>query len=119
MPEIPSINLLGVRIRTARKARKITQAQLARLAKIPASTLSDYELGNLEPRYSQLLALANILGVDLNYFGGFSSGALEEAIAGGALSLQTWENYQALKYEFKQKVRNEINFLFDVQQFNK
>ena len=55
--------ILGQRLQTARLAAGLTQAQLADAAGAPPRTYQSWELGEAEPRATQLAALAQALGV--------------------------------------------------------
>ena len=54
---------LGARIRNARKAKGLTQAQLAEKIGIKRATLSKYETGAIEPSITHLSVIASWLGV--------------------------------------------------------
>lgn len=55
---IPSLAL-------ARKAAKITQAELAERAGLSRMTVQRTEGGDLDPRYSTLMEMARVLGMDI------------------------------------------------------
>lgn len=57
----------GRRLRELREAKKITQAELAKLCDLGESTVSFYESGKREPNYQVLLCLAEKLGTTPNY----------------------------------------------------
>ncbi len=59
---------LGQRIKSARKAKKITQRALAREIGCCNGTASLYESGGRNPPLKRLRKIAEILGVDLTYF---------------------------------------------------
>lgn len=52
------------RIRKIRKSRKLTLRELSNLTEIAVSSLSRIERGKLDPKMSQLLNIAQALGVD-------------------------------------------------------
>jgi DNA-binding XRE family transcriptional regulator len=54
---------LAVRIRALRKARKMTQAALARRARVSLGYVAHLETGHFDPRLSSLQKLAKALGV--------------------------------------------------------
>ena len=58
---------VGVRIRRAREFRRLTLKELAREIGISWVTLQRYEKGHRIPKKAVLHAIANILGVDLNW----------------------------------------------------
>jgi transcriptional regulator with XRE-family HTH domain len=59
---------MGVRIRTARKLRGLTQSELAAKLEIDRSSIADWEAGNSMVHASDLPELAAILQVDINFF---------------------------------------------------
>ncbi len=54
---------LGERIKAARKAVKMTQAELAKKVGLATGTIQQYELGKRQPRYEQIANIADTLGV--------------------------------------------------------
>lgn len=62
---------LGKRIRLARLEKGMRQEESAKQLEISRSTLSYVELGAMEPDIGQLLSMAKLYGVALDYFIGF------------------------------------------------
>ena len=60
-----SPNMLGARIRRARKAKGWNQKKLADYCGISNSTISDIELGKVDPKLSHVVRLCLALGIDL------------------------------------------------------
>ena len=58
---------LGDKIKTARKAQKITQQQLADRLGVHRSTVANYELTRRKPSITEIKAIASILHIDVNY----------------------------------------------------
>ena len=58
---------LGDKIKTARKAQKITQAALADRLGVHRSTIANYEIERRLPSLNELREIAQILHVDVNY----------------------------------------------------
>jgi len=56
--------LFGRHLRKLREARGLTQSQLAELVDLSPVTLSDIESGRIEPRFTMLMKLPEILGVE-------------------------------------------------------
>ena len=54
-------------LRTLRKQKGITMKQLGEIVGAAESTISQYETGKREPDYETLLALAQFLGVSVDY----------------------------------------------------
>lgn len=62
-------NKIAKKIKILRKARGYTQQQLADLLGVQRATISNYEIGRRSPHIKELARLAEILGVNLEYFG--------------------------------------------------
>lgn len=58
---------IGERIREARKLSKITQAQLAEKSGVAMISIHQYETGKRRPQIEQIQAIANVLGVSVDY----------------------------------------------------
>lgn len=61
-------NFTGIRIATARKAKNLSQAQLAQQLFISPQAVGKWERGESIPDIVTVGKLAHLLGVDLNYF---------------------------------------------------
>jgi transcriptional regulator with XRE-family HTH domain len=62
---------IGERIKIARIRRRITQVQLAKSIGISKNSLSQIESGEtMDPRVSTLMALADVLGLSMDYLAG-------------------------------------------------
>lgn len=61
--------MIGEKIKALRLARGLTQQQFADKLEINRSTISNYELGNREPRLAELNAIADAFGVSTDFFG--------------------------------------------------
>lgn len=57
--------LMGQQIKKARQAKNLTQKQLASMLGVATGTIQQYELGKRQPRFEQLTAIADALGVNL------------------------------------------------------
>ena len=73
-------NKIAKKIRILRKSRGLTQQQLADLLGVQRATISNYEIGRRSPHLKELEKLADILGVNLEYFGVLNND-LDELIA--------------------------------------
>lgn len=60
---------IGVKIKTLRKGRKLTQQELADKMGITRATVSNYEVGRRSPHISELKRFADFFGVGIDYFG--------------------------------------------------
>ena len=58
--------LIGLRIRTMRKSRKMTQTDLAQAIDHCQTSIAMYEAGKREPDFETLEALADVFNVPLN-----------------------------------------------------
>ena len=58
---------LGEKIKTARKAQKITQQALADCLGVHRSTVANYEIERRKPSLAEIKEIAKILHVDVNY----------------------------------------------------
>jgi transcriptional regulator with XRE-family HTH domain len=59
---------IGMQIRLAATKAGLSQKKLGELVHVPQSTISDYVLGEIEPRATMMLALSKALDVSLDYF---------------------------------------------------
>lgn len=57
----------GNRLRQLRKAKGLTQAELAKLLSIGESTISFYESGKRQPDYETLIRIADLFNVSVDY----------------------------------------------------
>lgn len=82
-------NIIGTRIAAARKAKGLTQGELATLIAdsngrsrpYSVGMISQWELGRKKPSFSALMALANTLGVSVAYLSGDTSSMDRNATA--------------------------------------
>ena len=61
---------MGKQFQRARQARGLTQAELARRAKVRLRSLQEWEQGTRIPRFDRVVQLADGLGVTLDYLAG-------------------------------------------------
>lgn len=62
-------NMVGKKLQELRKARRLTQLQLAEKMGVTRATVSNYEVGRRTPHLSELKRFAEFYGVGLDYFG--------------------------------------------------
>ncbi len=67
MPANDPLLQFGARLSTLRDARGLSQKQLAAKLRISVSTLSRHERGEASPRFDELLALREVLRVNLDF----------------------------------------------------
>lgn len=60
-------NILGERLKTVRKQRKMSQKELAKILNIDSSTVANYETGNRQPQYSTLVDIADYFSVSIDW----------------------------------------------------
>lgn len=68
---------IGKKIKILRKTRGWTQQQLADRLNIKRATISNYEIGRRSPHIKELEEIAEVLGVNLEYFGFGGSAAVD------------------------------------------
>ena len=68
---------IGQKIKILRKTRGLTQQQLADKLNIKRATISNYEIGRRSPHIKELELIAEVLGVNLDYFGFGGSAAID------------------------------------------
>lgn len=70
---------IGKKIKILRKTRGLTQEQLANKlrVRVKRATISNYEIGRRSPHIKELEAIAEALGVNLEYFGFGGSAAVD------------------------------------------
>lgn len=69
------------KLKTARKAKKLTQAKLAKALHITKSAVSKYETGQLDPNCKTIIELCKILEVSSDYLLGIKEAEEEESKA--------------------------------------
>ena len=67
MSENDRLTEFGIRVTSTREARGLSQKELAAILRINVSTLSRHERGEASPRFDELLALREALGVSLDF----------------------------------------------------
>lgn len=65
--------MLSVRLKSARKRKKLTQDELAKLVSTTKSTISNYENGHSTPSNDMLILLANALDTSTDFLLGRNS----------------------------------------------
>jgi transcriptional regulator with XRE-family HTH domain len=80
VPEGRERHLLSKRLRELRGKKDLTQADLAELAGLTASAISQFESGVREPNFSSLVKLARALDVSPSFLSGLEEYDLEPEI---------------------------------------
>ncbi|AOA58189.1 LexA family protein [Acinetobacter larvae] len=60
-------NTIGQRIRALRRSKKLTQAQLAKVAGVSSPAVTEWEKDGYQPKAASLEAMANLFGVTAEY----------------------------------------------------
>ena len=60
---------IGMKLKTLRKGRKLTQQQVAEAFGVARGTISNHEIGRRAPSIQELQKYADYYGVSLDYFG--------------------------------------------------
>ena len=76
-------SIIGLRIKTMRLSRRMTQADLAKALNQSQSSITMYETGRCEPHFQTLEALADIFNVSL---ASIVSDDELDSVAGGSMS---------------------------------
>lgn len=87
----------NINLRTARKASKLTQEQLAKELGVNRATVSKYETGEISPSVDQLLKICNILDVSFEELIGDEPGLKPSEIR---QSMKLDDYVRAFGYEF-------------------
>lgn len=64
--------VFGARLKEARKAKGLTQQQLADALQLPRTSITSYETTSREPDFTMLVRMAELLGVSVEYLTGAS-----------------------------------------------
>jgi transcriptional regulator with XRE-family HTH domain len=106
----------GQRLRKARKGKGFTLKQLSEKSGVPLSTISAIERNGLDPKVSQLVAIAYVLRLSLDQLAGLDvRDELKVVFGDTGPAFELWHRYLALNLEFKKKIQDEIDWLFEQQ----
>lgn len=61
---------IGLKLKALRKAKMLSQQEVADKFGLSRTTISNYEIGRRKPTIYELQAFADFYGVELNHFGG-------------------------------------------------
>ena len=76
---------LGERLRQARTLRKLGQAELARMSRLQATSISMFESGKRRPGLGSLIKMADALDVSIDYLVGRTDNRAAHLSAAGML----------------------------------
>ena len=79
--------ILGTRIKELRKAKGLTQTQLANLINVTKVSICCYEKGNRTPNLETFMDLVNVLGTTPNYLLGSDTKVISEEDEDYSISL--------------------------------
>ena len=74
-------NTIAFKLKTLRKAKGLTQEQLAEAIGTTRATIAGYETGRRNPRLPDLQKIAEFFGVGLDYFGVATSDEVFDILA--------------------------------------
>lgn len=100
--------LVGQRIKTIRKNKKLTQEQLAELIGIEPQSLSYMETGKFSPSPDTLQKLGEVLGVrpyEFYYFEDVTEKEMEQVVIG---ALKNDKKFLKLVYNFYKTIQYEV-----------
>ena len=83
---------LGNRIKKAREQAGLTQEELAGLIGISRTAIARYELGEIEPKIRNLIAIAEQLHVSVDYLLGIDNDRPEISLLGRRVNLYLFAN---------------------------
>ncbi|WP_426452023.1 helix-turn-helix domain-containing protein [Paenibacillus sp. S-38] len=96
-----SSKIIGLRLTSLRKQKKLTQEQVAEQTGIPRSTYSNYESGKREPDIETIKMLAQFNNVSVNYLLGETEDPTSKTYANPKLEANTAILAEMVKkYEF-------------------
>ena len=96
------------KLRILRKERNLTQKELSDLLGLSINSYSQYELGNTEPKYDNLIKLADFFCVSIDYLVGNSktkenSNSINKKIPSEEISPEEIEMIKSKKFNFELK----------------
>ena len=103
---------VGLRIQEARKAKGLTQKELAAELGLATGTIQQYELGKRQPRIEQLQAIGDVLGVSVPYLLGYEK--IHEIIP-GRLKLIEVDDPESKNYQYRIEAQDEEAYLSGLQ----
>lgn len=107
-------SIFGMRLMSLRKARNLTQGQMAEQLQMNRSTYTCYEIGTSMPNVTTMCAIADIFNVTLDYLMGRSDVLQNEGVGesdNAAQELQMLERYRLLNEKRQRLVREMIKEL--------
>lgn len=102
------MNGIGDKLKTLRKGRKLTQAELAERLGVTRCTVSNYECGRRSPHLSELKRFSEYFGVGLDYFGVVSKDEVFDLISRAREVFKS----EAVSKERKEAVYKELMKLY-------
>ncbi len=111
MPEKLDTTVISKRIREERERQSITQAKLAKEAKVTPAAISQIESGKRVPSVPVLHRVAGVLNVSMDYLIGQSDQSQVEDMAQNSEFLAFYEEFQELSKEGREQILDQIEFL--------
>lgn len=85
---IKELMLFGERLQKARKERKVSQDELAKMLGVHAPIIGRYERGEVKPSIEVAAKIADALDVSLDYLTGLSDQLLDKEMIGRIIEMQ-------------------------------
>ena len=111
MPKKLDSTGISKRIREERARQSITQARLAREAKVTPAAISQIESGKRVPTVPVLHRVAGVLNVSLDYLIGQSHQSQIEDMAQNSEFLAFYRKFQELSKKDKEQISDQMEFL--------
>ncbi len=102
---------ISKRIREERARQSITQARLAKEAKVTPAAISQTDNGKLIPTVPVLHRVAGVLNVSLDYLIGQSDQSQIEDMAQNREFLNFYRRFQELSKEDREQIEDQVMFL--------
>lgn len=80
--------LFGERLQKARKERKVSQDEMAKMLGVHAPIIGRYERGEVKPSIEVAAKIAEALGVSLDYLTGLSDQLLDKSMISRIVEMQ-------------------------------
>ncbi len=111
MTEKLDTTVISKRIREERERQSITQAKLAREAKVTPAAISQIESGKRTPNVPVLHRIAGVLNVSMDYLIGQSDKSQVEDMAQNSEFLAFYGKFQELSRDDREQILDQMEFL--------
>ncbi len=111
MTEKLDTTVISKRIREERLRQSITQAQLAKEAKVTPAAISQIESGKRTPNVPVLYRIAGVLNVSMDYLIGQSGQSKIADMAQNSEFLAFYKKFQELSKDDREQILDQMEFL--------